>query len=231
MGHYLACRHYDIRCTPPYFIPMPISFIGTLGAFIRIKSPFQNKRALFDVGVSGPLAGFAFVVPALVIGIQNSTLIPKGSLNGEGVINFGEPLLFRLIGKLVLNYSSPDQDMLAHPIAMAAWFGLLATCLNLLPVWQLDGGHIAYAIFGRNSQRKMSIAVAVGLVLVSFLGWPVMSYLAFGLLLLVLGFRFRFYHPPTVADHLEVGRTRVLVALLALFILVFSFTPVPFSIP
>jgi membrane-associated protease RseP (regulator of RpoE activity) len=232
LGHYVACRHYGIRCTPPYFIPLPTPFVGTLGAFIRIKSPFQHKRALFDVGVSGPLAGFAFLVPALIIGISYSRLIPKGTLsNIDGVISFGEPILFRVVGKLVLGYSPASQDMLAHPIAMGAWFGLLATCLNLLPVWQLDGGHIAYSILGRDTQRKLSIVVAASLVLTSFLSWPVLSYLVFGLLLLIFGARFRFYHPPTLFDAEELGRTRVLIGLLALLILITSFTPVPVALP
>lgn len=226
MGHYLACRHYGIQCTLPYFIPLPISFVGTLGAFIRIKSPFQHKKALFDVGVAGPLAGFLFVIPALVIGIANSELIPRGSLDSG--LSFGEPLIFRWTARLVLGYSPESQDMLAHPIAMAAWFGLLVTCLNLLPIWQLDGGHIAYALLGREKQRKISIVAAVGLILMSFLGWPILAYLAFGLLLLIIGSRFRFYHPPTLSDDESPGRSRVAVGLLAYIILLVSFTPVPF---
>jgi len=165
-GHFFACRYYGIKCTPPFFIPLPISIAGTLGAFIRIKSAFQNKRTLFDVGVAGPLAGFAFVVPALFVGISHSQLIPKGSV-ADG-INFGEPLLFKLIGRIVIGYSPSTQDMIAHPIAMAAWFGLLATCLNLFPIWQLDGGHIAYAILGRERQKQLSIGAAIALVLMSF---------------------------------------------------------------
>ena len=153
MGHFLACRYYGIRCTPPYFIPLPISMVGTLGAFIRIKSRFQHKRALFDVGVAGPLAGAVFVIPALVVGISMSKLIPKGGVTGD--MSFGEPIIFRWIGRVVLGYSPGSQDMIAHPIAMAAWFGLLATSLNLLPIWQLDGGHIAYAILGREWQKKL----------------------------------------------------------------------------
>ena len=227
LGHFFACRYYGIRCTPPYFIPLPISIAGTLGAFIRIKSHFQHKRALFDVGVAGPLAGFVFVVPALFIGIAHSRLIPKGSLPGG--INFGEPLIFRWVGELVLGYSPKSQDMLAHPIAMAAWFGLLATCLNLFPIWQLDGGHIAYAIMGKSAQRKISIVASAVLIGVSFLGWPVPSYLVFGLLLLGFGIRFHFYHPPTLADEEGIGTGRITIGLLAMIILIISFTPVPIS--
>lgn len=228
MGHYLACRYHGIRCTPPYFIPLPISFIGTLGAFIRIKSPFRDKKVLFDVGVAGPFAGFVFILPALAIGIRYSEIVPKGALE-EGIF-FGEPLLFRWIAQLVLGYSPATQDMIAHPIAIAAWFGVLATCLNLLPIWQLDGGHIAYAILGRERQRRLSIAATVALVMVSFLGWPMLSYLAFGLLLLIFGARFRFYHPPTLFDEAGLNRRRVILGLLALLVLAVSFTPVPFSI-
>ena len=228
LGHFFACKYYGISCTPPYFIPLPISIAGTLGAFIRIKSPFQHKRALFDVGVAGPLAGFAFALPALFLGISWSKLIPKQHIHGA--INFGEPLLFQWIGKLVLGYSAGTQDMLAHPVAMAAWFGLLATCLNLFPIWQLDGGHIAYAILGHKVQRVLSIFGVIALIAISFIGWPIPSYLFFGLVLLVIGARFRFYHPPTLFDDQALGPERVAVGIFALLILVVSFTPVPIAI-
>lgn len=228
MGHFLACRYYGIRCTPPFFIPFPISYAGTLGAFIRIKSHFPHKRALFDVGIAGPLAGFAFAVPALIIGIARSELIPKVSVHGA--IGFGEPLLFRWVGKLVVGYTPATQDMAAHPIAMAAWFGLLATSLNLFPIWQLDGGHITYALLGRERQKKISITAAIALMLVSFAGWPIPSYLAFAVLLLFLGMRFRFYHPPTLFEDEGIGTTRVILGIVALSILVLCFTPIPVSL-
>ncbi len=225
MGHFLACRHYGIRCTPPYFIPFPMSFAGTLGAFIRIKSHFQHRKALFDVGIAGPLAGFVFALPALVIGIAASQLIPKGSIHGG--MGFGEPLLFRWVGKIVLGYAPERQDMIAHPIAMAAWFGLLVTSLNLLPIWQLDGGHISYAVLGRERQKKMSIAAAVGLMLISLAGWPIPSYLVFACLVLFLGWRNHFYHPPTLFEDEKIGSAREFMAILALWILIVCFTPVP----
>jgi len=228
MGHYLACRHYGIRCTPPFFIPLPISYAGTFGAFIRIKSHFQNRRALFDVGVAGPLAGFAFVIPALVVGIGFSSLIPKGSISGAWA--FGEPLLFRWIGKAVLGYSPETQDMLAHPIAMAAWFGMLATSLNLLPIWQLDGGHITYAILGRERQKRVSVIAAIALMLISFIGWPIPSYLLFACLLFFIGMRSRFYHPPTMFEDERIGAVRLILGIVALLILIVSFTPVPISL-
>lgn len=229
MGHFLACRHYGIRCTPPFFIPFPVSYAGTLGAFIRIKSHFQHKRALFDVGIAGPLAGFAFALPALVIGIAFSRIIPKGSV--QGGIGFGEPLLFRLVGKLVLGYTPATQDMFAHPIAMAAWFGLLATSLNLFPIWQLDGGHIMYALLGRERQKRISIAGAVALILISFAGWPIPSYLVFACLILFIGMRYRFYHPPTLNEDDAIGASRAVLGVLAFVILIVSFTPVPIYLP
>ena len=178
---------------------------GTLGAFIRIKSHFQHKRALFDVGIAGPLAGFAFVLPALVIGIASSRLIPRGSLHGG--LSFGEPLIFRWVGKLVLGYSPATQDMVAHPIAMAAWFGLLATSLNLFPIWQLDGGHITYAVLGRERQKTVSIAAAIALMLVSFrrLADPLLPCVG-AACFCSSGMRYRFYHPPTLIEERGNGR-------------------------
>jgi membrane-associated protease RseP (regulator of RpoE activity) len=227
MGHFLACRFYGIRCTPPFFIPFPVTFAGTLGAFIRIKSPFLDRKALFDVGAAGPIAGFIFVLPALAVGIYHSRLIPKGSFGGY---SFGEPLLFRWLGKIILGYSPASQDMIAHPIAMAAWFGLLVTCLNLFPIWQLDGGHIAYALLGRERHRRLSILATAALILVSFLGWPLPSYLLFGVLLLIVEYRTRFYHPPTLCDECSPGPARIAVGVLALVILLVCFTPVPISL-
>jgi membrane-associated protease RseP (regulator of RpoE activity) len=227
LGHYFACRYYGIACTPPFFIPVPITFAGTLGAFIRIKSPFPSRKALFDVGIAGPLAGFAFVIPALIVGIANSQLIPRGRFPG---ISFGEPLIFRWTGALVLGYSPSTQDMVAHPIAIAAWFGLLATCLNLFPIWQLDGGHVAYALLGREKQRRLSIFAILALMLTSLAGWPVPSYLLFCALLLIFGLRYRFYHPSTLQDEGDIGVGRQLLAFVAFVVLLVSFTPVPISV-
>jgi membrane-associated protease RseP (regulator of RpoE activity) len=228
LGHFIACRYYGMRCTPPFFIPIPLAF-GTLGAFIRIKSQFRHRRALFDIGIAGPLAGFALIIPLLLIGISLSTLVPKGSFP-PGAWIYGEPLLLRFFGMLLLGYSPERQDLAVNPIAMAAWVGLLATSLNLLPIWQLDGGHIAYAILGRSRQKKLSIAAVIALILVSFLGWPVPSYLVFGLLLLLIGARLRFYHPPTLFEEDELGKGRRILAVIALLILILSFTPVPLTI-
>jgi membrane-associated protease RseP (regulator of RpoE activity) len=229
MGHFVACRYYGIRCTPPFFMPFPISPAGTLGAFIRIRSHFSNRRALFDVGIAGPLAGFVFALPALIIGIAASRLIPTSVLPAQGILEFGEPLIFKLTGNLVLGNFAPQQIMEAHPIAMAAWFGLLATSLNLLPIWQLDGGHIAYALLGREWQKRISIGAAVALILISFAGWPIPSYLVFACLILFFGLRHRFYHPPVLDECVELGPGRRVLGAVALVILILCFTPVPIS--
>ena len=228
LGHYFACRHYGMKCTPPYFIPAPLPLTGTMGAFIKIKSHFQRKKALFDIGIAGPLAGFLFALPVLWIGISISRLIPKLPPQFAG-ISFGEPLIFRLIGMVVLGYAPERQDMIAHPMAMAGWVGLLATSLNLLPIWQLDGGHIAYAVFGAEWHKKLSIVAVTALILIGFLGWPSPSYLVFGLLLLIIGWRLRFYHPAPLTDEGPLGTPRSILAFVALLILILSFTPVPIT--
>jgi membrane-associated protease RseP (regulator of RpoE activity) len=226
-GHFFACKYYGMRCTPPYFLPIPISFAGTLGAFIKIKSPFLNRRALFDVGIAGPLAGFVFILPTLWIGISLSKLVPRVPYP-PGALIFGEPLIFRLFGAIILGYSPEKQDMIAHPMAMAAWVGLLATSFNLLPVWQLDGGHISYAILGRSLQKKISIFSVIAMILIGFMRWPPsLTLLVFAGILLAVGLRFRFFHPPALMEEDTLGRGRLILGSLALLILIISFTPVP----
>ncbi|MBN1571250.1 MAG: site-2 protease family protein [Acidobacteria bacterium] len=215
-----------MRCTPPFFLPFPLPPAGTFGAFIKIKSQFPNRRALFDIGIAGPLAGFVLVVPALWIGISLSRLMPRVPYQSGDLI-FGEPLIFRVFSALILGYSPDRQDIIAHPIAMAAWIGLLATSLNLLPIWQLDGGHIAYAILGRSRQKKLSIITLAVLIVLSFWGWPTPSYLFLAVLLLLAGIRWRFYHPPTQSEAEGVGSHRLLAGFIALLILAASFIPVP----
>ena len=228
LGHYLACRYYGMKCTPPYFIPAPLPLTGTLGAFIKIKSNFRRKKALFDIGIAGPLAGFLFALPVLWIGISISRLTPKLPPQFSS-LNFGEPLIFRLIGIAALGYAPERHDMIAHPMAMAGWVGLLATSLNLLPIWQLDGGHIAYAVFGAERHKKLSFVAAAALIAVSLLSLPTPSYMLFGVLLLIIGWRTRFYHPEPLVDEGHLGTPRLILAFIALLILIFSFTPVPIT--
>ena len=150
LGHYLACRYYQVDASLPFFIPMPLVLTGTLGAFIRIREPIPTKRMLFDIGIAGPLAGFVFAVPALFIGIAMSPVVRVPDRPRRD-FNLGEPLLFRAATWLTWGSIPDGYSVNLHPMAFAAWFGLLATALNLFPIGQLDGGHISYAVLGRRS--------------------------------------------------------------------------------
>src|SRR5260221_4813541 len=159
LGHFFACRYYGISASYPYFIPAP-TLIGTLGAFIRIRSPIYNRKALFDVGLAGPVIGFLFAVPALAIAILYSKVVPFSEVNAATV--FGHPLAIRLLVAALRPGVRPG-DLLLHPVGRAAWVGLFATALNLLPAGQLDGGHILYSVAGK-FHKKITISVALLLI-------------------------------------------------------------------
>ena len=149
MGHYLTCRRYRLDATLPFFIPAP-TLIGTLGAFIRIKSPITRKKHLFDIGVAGPLVGFALSLPALVYGLSQSRIVP--ALPRDEAIVFGEPLLLKLIEGLLFRNAPAGSDLFLHPVGFAGWVGILVTSFNLFPIGQLDGGHVSYALIGPRSK-------------------------------------------------------------------------------
>ena len=217
MGHYLTCRRYGLDATLPFFIPAP-TLIGTLGAFIKIRAPIRSKRQLFDIGAAGPLAGFILALPALFYGLAMSKATPP--LTGEGVMSFGEPLLLTFIGRLVLPTIPPGYDIILHPVAFAGWVGLLVTALNLFPAGQLDGGHVAYAVFGRRTRTISRLVVVVFVVFAVFfwLGWLIWAFV-----IGILGTK----HPPIWDEFqpLPLGRKILAVALLLIFIL--SFIPDP----
>ena len=222
MGHYLTCRYYGIRATLPYIIPAPppLNPFGTFGAVIKIKSNFHDRRQLFDVGIAGPLGGFVLIIPALIIGLQHSKeFVFSGS--PEKIWVFGEPLLFSLAGQIFFS-GGGDTQLTLHPIGWAAWFGMLATSINLLPIGQLDGGHIVYALFGARGHRILSVATVLGLVGISFL-WSTMGYLVFVLIIVFLGFR----HPRPHSEFARLGKARCVVAFIGLILLVLTFIPVP----
>ncbi|MBP7461960.1 MAG: site-2 protease family protein [Candidatus Delongbacteria bacterium] len=146
MGHYLMARRYGLACTLPYFIPFPITLIGTMGAVIRIKSPILDKKALFDIGAAGPLAGFLVSTLFILIGIPLSTVVQLSDYTQQGLISLGEPLLFKFITWCFFPSLTGESDLVLHPMAMAGWVGYLVTALNLMPIGQLDGGHISYAM-------------------------------------------------------------------------------------
>jgi len=216
LGHWFACRRHRIRATLPYFIPAP-TLIGTLGAFILIRSPIRNRRALFDVGFSGPLVGFVFAVPALVAGILHSKTVH--GLAGNPGLFFGTPLLLRFLVAL-LRPGVPSQNLLLHPVARAAWVGLLATALNLLPAGQLDGGHILRAVSAR-WHRRITLALPLLLIPLGFLLWY--GWLLWSVLLGFIAFR----RTPPLYDWRPLGRARLAWAVVALLIFLLCFMPIP----
>ena len=175
LGHFFTARHHRIRVTPPFFIPVPFA-LGTFGAFIQMKSPTEHRRALFDVAVAGPLAGLLVAVPALMIGLQNAEVLapdaePSRSLMGGTSV--GSSLLFALISKLMLGEQLQQGYVLRlGPLAFSGWLGLLVTALNLLPIGQLDGGHMARAMFGRRVGEMISSVALWSLFLLAIFVWP-----------------------------------------------------------
>lgn len=239
-GHVAACRLYKIDATYPFFLPAP-TLIGTFGAFIRIKSMFRTRRALFDVGIWGPFAGFIAAFPLLVLGLLKSRAAT--GIYVDGTVHFGNPPLILLFNR-ILNPGVRDLDLLLHPVAQAAWVGLFATALNLLPAGQLDGGHILFALspkWHRFSSRTVAALLALpmlpraGLELASiwypWLGdwcdridsvyWP--TWFLWGALL-----TFFWRHPP-VYDAEPLDQRRRTQALLALLVFLLCFTPAPFQ--
>jgi membrane-associated protease RseP (regulator of RpoE activity) len=222
MGHYLACRYYRINATLPFFIPVPPPVLtGTLGAFIRIRQPVRSKRVLFDIGIAGPLAGFVVAVPALLIGLSMSRVAAlPGDFSGSSL---GEPLLFKGAAWALWGTIPEGYSLNLHPMGFAAWFGLLATALNLFPIGQLDGGHISYAVLGRRSSTVTLIAVGAAVVLTFFS----LSWLFWTGLLLAMLFFVGPHHPPTLDERVPLDRARLVLALVALLVFVLSFTAAP----
>jgi membrane-associated protease RseP (regulator of RpoE activity) len=216
LGHYLACVYYRLDATLPAFLPAP-PLPGPFGAFIRIRSAILYKRVLFDVGIAGPLAGFVFLLPALSVGLAFSKIIPGAAHHGD--IRFGVPLLQWLLEKAIFP-GVPGVDIYLHPVARAAWIGMLATALNLLPIGQLDGGHIIYAMLG-NRHRLISKLCIFALVPLGIFYWRV--WLVWAVVLYLLGRRH-----PAVYDETPLGSGRHRLGWLAMvvFILCFTVTPI-----
>jgi len=223
LGHYLTCRRYGILATPPFFLPGP-PFLGTFGAFIRIKSPIRYKHQIFDVGANGPLTGFALALPALVIGLAFSKvgILPPA----PDTITFGEPLLFRLLSGLFFGRIPDGSSLVLHPIGFAGWVGLLVTALNLVPLGQLDGGHIAYAILGRRSRllSRVMVGFLAGMGVFFHVTWIVLAAV---LLFFEFKSRMRLNHPPVVDEAAPLGPKRAILSVLIVLIFVLSFIPDP----
>jgi membrane-associated protease RseP (regulator of RpoE activity) len=224
MGHYLTARHYGIDVTLPYFIPVPPPFpIGTLGAFIRMQSLPHNRRALLQVGAAGPIAGFCIALPAAIYAYAHATVAPMLTPGGM-YYEFAEPLLLQLINRVVLGPIPQGSTIQISSVGIAAWFGLLVTMLNLLPVGQLDGGHIVYALFGRRA-RYLSWVVVGALVIMGGVFHPMwFMWAIIGMVLLRL-------RPPAILDqHTPLDRRSQIIAIIALVIFVLCFMPNPISL-
>ncbi len=219
LGHFFACLHHRVDATPPAFLPAP-TLIGTFGAFIRIRSPIYTRRALFDIGIAGPIAGFLLLVPALSLGLTLSKIVP--GIGERGDLIFGVPLLQRLL-EMVVFPGVPAADIYLHPIARAAWVGILATALNLLPIGQLDGGHILYSFVGDKSKILSRVFVLCLIPLALFSGY--LPWYLWAALLFFFGMRH-----PSVVDPTPLGRGRQVLGFCALLILILCFTPVPIKV-
>ena len=224
MGHYLYCRKYRADATLPFFIPFP-SLIGTLGAFIRIRSPLRSREVLFDIGIAGPIAGFLVAIPVLFFSLGRSHVAPFGQAIQR--IDLGFPLIFILMRKLLVVVGGagaianvPTSNIYLHPMAIAAWVGMFATSLNLLPGGQLDGGHIVFAISPRlhKTVSRLTIVALIPLALFCWTGW-----ILWAVMLRVTG------RHPAVAEWPAIGVGRRWLALFALLMLVLTFTSIPIS--
>ncbi len=233
LGHYVTARRYGLDVSPPYFIPAPPVpvWIGTLGAFIRLRTILTDRRQLIDVGAAGPIAGFVIALPALVIGLALSTPIEAGTSGAHGMVLWfgGAPaaqLGDSLVSLLVRHLARPGAAAVTmHPIALAGWLGLFVTMLNLLPIAQLDGGHILFAALPR-WQERAARAFWIGIMLLGFF-WE--GWLIWGVVLLVLS-RGRLSHPPVLDAYRPLPPSRRRLAWVSLALFLVTFTPVPFWI-
>jgi membrane-associated protease RseP (regulator of RpoE activity) len=219
LGHFFACRHHHIRASYPFFIPAP-TLIGTFGAFILIRSPIRTTRALFDVGASGPLVGFVVALPALVYGILHAKIVPGLADPASSDVVFGIPLILRLFAA-VFHPGVTVGNLLLHPVGRAAWVGLFATSLNLLPSGQLDGGHILRSLSQR-AHRYVSLLLPLFLFALGFFQhWP--GWYIWATILLAL----RFLRAAPIYDSRPLDRSRRFGAFLALVVFFLCFMPAP----
>ena len=218
LGHFFVSRHYHVRSSLPFFIPFPNLF-GTLGAVILMRGRIRSRKALFDIGATGPLVGFCLTIPAIIIGLSLSRAIQVAHLDGTS-FRLGDSILFSFLQRAIMGEIPEGTDVLLHPLAFAGWVGLFVTALNLMPIGQLDGGHIAYAVFGRRS-RIVFLLAAIGFGILGFFFFP--PWLLPLSLILFFGFR----HPPPSDDETELDGRRKLLAGLTFLVFVLSFTPVP----
>ncbi|MGB6067282.1 MAG: site-2 protease family protein [Desulfomonilaceae bacterium] len=219
-GHYLAGRRHRLDVTPPYFIPA-IPPLGTFGAFIKIRSPITDRKALVEVGASGPVAGALVAIPLLIVGLYLSKVQPQiGQAKG---FTFGSSIILELLCWLRFGKFTSSATILLHPTAIAAWFGLFVTSMNLLPIGQLDGGHVIYALFGPRRAQIISVVVFAFLIPLGILLWP--GWLIFGILAFFLGLR----HPPPLDPYTPLDSAGRLLGWAAIVLFVLTFIPVPLN--
>jgi membrane-associated protease RseP (regulator of RpoE activity) len=223
MGHYMAAKRRHLDVSPPYFIPA-IPPVGTFGAFIKIRSPIPSKKVLIEVGSWGPIAGTLVAIPLLVVGSFFSEMRPSPPQTEGVAVHFGTSLILELLFLLRFGTLSSQATIVLHPTAMAAWYGLFITALNLLPLGQLDGGHVVYALFGPRRAQLISFAVFACLVPAAFLFWP--GWLLFAVLAVIIGLR----HPPPLDPYTPLDRNARVLGWFSMFLLLLTFIPAPITI-
>ena len=219
-AHFFSSRNHGVKATLPYFIPAP-NIIGTFGAFIKMKSPIITRKALIDIGASGPIAGFIISVVACIAGLNMSDVVSVSET--RGLLRLGDSILFSFLTGAILGVTPVDQDIMLNPVAFAGWIGLFVTSINLIPVGQLDGGHIAYALLGEK-QMRFSVILVVVLAWLGLFIWE--GWVLWAVLLVILGVR----HPPVIYWEVPLDRKRKLIGGMSLIIFILTFIPVPFKI-
>lgn len=228
-GHYVACRLYGVDATLPYFIPMPplISPAGTLGAFIKILSPMPSRRAVFDIGVAGPIAGFVVLIPILIYGLLTMQQVSPEKIEAtQAGLHFSDPLLTQLLARII--GVNPELGYF-NPFLAAAWIGMLVTSLNLIPSGQLDGGHAIYSIFGERAHLWTGRIAFVSMALISLLGWFLYSSPSGFLFTVLLAVMMRIRHPEPY-DFTPLNFKRQVIAVLTLIIFILCFVPFPIQV-
>ncbi|RPH99928.1 MAG: site-2 protease family protein [Calditrichaeota bacterium] len=220
MGHYMSCRRHKVSSSLPFFLPFPFANpFGTLGAVIQLRSVLPNRNALFDLGAAGPIGGFIPAIAVIIVGYHFHPFLSDGNID----IGFlpSSPLFFHLLSFFTNCLKVSNFMIASNPVLYAGWVGLFVTSLNLLPIGQLDGGHIFYSLFGRNSLKWMKVFILfLGILSTFYIGWILLF-----LLLLIFGKR----HPPPLDDRTPLDRKRKLIALFLFVVFILTFSPIPFN--
>ena len=222
MGHYLQARRYGVPATLPFFIPMPISPFGTMGAVILQGAGTADRKAMFDIAITGPIAGLIIAIPVLIAGVKTGRYdqIPEGMKT----ISYGEPLVLEWLAETFLGPRKEGYDLILNPLLFAGWVGIFITSLNLIPIGQLDGGHILFCLIGKRAHDIALIIVGFGAAYCVFVDW---SYVVLIVLLMLMGIK----HPPTKNDTVPLGRFRKILGWLTLSFIIIGFTPKPITLP